>query len=351
MQGLADIRSMSLAELEKFVFLLSLPKFRAKQIFQWVQQKGVSDFALMTNLSELDRNLLSQHASFYAPEVITVQKSAKLDTVKLLLQLSDGSRIETALMLYSRKNSRDRATVCVSTQTGCAMGCKFCATGLCKEPRNLTAGEIISQVLLAKEQAQKLGFNSITNVVYMGMGEPLLNLDAVKRSILLLNDSAGLGIGMRKFAVSTCGLAEQIFKMADWQLQIELAISLHAPNDSLRQKMMPIAKKYQISDILNACRYYQKQTGQRFTCEYALFQDVNDDMLLAHQLGELLRGQDCLVNIIPANPVKETGFFPSRSEVISEFSKILLTYGLDVHIREARGIDIDAACGQLRRRG
>ncbi|MEG1500666.1 MAG: 23S rRNA (adenine(2503)-C(2))-methyltransferase RlmN, partial [Clostridiales bacterium] len=284
------------------------------------------------------------------PKVLQRQNSKQQDTFKLLLQLDDGEKIEMALMLYNAKERRKRATCCVSTQSGCRMGCAFCATGRFSQGRDLQAGEIVAQVQLAGQIAKEQGFDGITNVVYMGMGEPLLNMAQVKKSISLLNHSQGQKIGMRRFTISTCGLVPQIHEMADWGWQIGLALSLHAPNDALRQKLMPIAKKYTIRQTMEACRHYFAASGQRMTYEYAMFDGINDGIKEAEQLAELLRGEDCLINIIPANPVPETGFFPSGDEAIKQFTDILTSYGLEFFVRRERGRDIDAACGQLRHR-
>ncbi|MCL1905895.1 MAG: 23S rRNA (adenine(2503)-C(2))-methyltransferase RlmN, partial [Clostridiales bacterium] len=276
------------------------------------------------------------------------QDGADGDTVKLLLTLADGEQIETVLMLYGRQNSRDRATCCVSTQSGCAMGCVFCASGLFKHPRNLSAGEMIIQVLATAAISRELGYSGISNVVFMGMGEPLANPANLKLAIELLNNELGQNIGQRRTTVSTCGLVPQIYKLADWGMQIGLAVSLHAAGQEKRSRLMPVAARYSLPELLEACRYYRRSTGRRVTMEYALFAGVNDSARDAEQLAGLLAGEDILVNIIPANDVAEAGFYASDREIIKMFCDILRRRGVEAALREKRGADIDAACGQLR---
>jgi len=348
--SLIDLRSLDLEEMSSFVKDLGFEPYRARQIFQWVQQKGAEDFSQMSDMPLAYRQKLADE-SFLAPlREITSATSAAGDTVKTLLETKDGERIEMALMLYHRSQSRKRATCCLSVQTGCAMGCAFCATALCGPGRNLTAGEIVAQALLADKKAKAMGFAALTNVVYMGMGEPLANAANVKKSLMLINHPLGMNIGMRRMTVSTCGLVPQIYEMADWGMQVELAISLHAPNDQLRCQMMPVAANYPLKELLAACRYYRQKTGRRITFEYALFDGINDSDRCACELGKLINGEDCLLNIIPANIVPETGFYPSKVEAIKDFTDTLAGYGIEVCLRESRGPDIDAACGQLRRR-
>lgn len=273
-----DLRSFTLEECEELAEKLNWPSFRGRQIFQWVQQKGVEDIDSISNLSLDQRAVLSESTEISGVKLVFRDESSRGDTQKLLLEFPDRQRVEMALMLYSPQNTRDRATCCVSTQTGCKMGCAFCATGMFKENRNLSAGEIVSQVLKAREIAIKKGYEGITNVVYMGMGEPLLNLEAVRKSLLILNDAKGQNIGMRRMTVSTCGLIPQIYEMASWGLQIGLALSLHAPDDQIRSQLMPINKKYPINQLMEACKDYFEITGRRVTYEYALFKNVNEYM-------------------------------------------------------------------------
>lgn len=345
-----DLLGMEQEDIRQLVQSWGWPTFRGRQIFSWLHGKRVMDFTNFTDLSLGQRQELTQKAQISLPQIVRSSQSADGDTLKLLLSLTDGATIEMVLMLYSRKDARDRATCCISTQTGCAMGCLFCATAANGPGRNLSVGEIVSQVLLAADFAVQKGFQGISNIVYMGMGEPLLNLDNVKKSLMIFNDTDGLDIGMRRMTISTCGLVPEIYKLADWQKQVELAVSLHAPNDSKRVSMMPIAHKYSIKDLLAACRYYQKKTGRRITYEYALFAGINDSQEDAKELAALLQAEDCLLNIIAANPVPKTGFLPAKREVIRDFCRIVESFGLTVYKRESRGLDIDAACGQLSRR-
>lgn len=350
MSAKTDLRSLSRSELKGLMPKLGLAAFRGEQIFDWAQKRAAASINELTNLSAADQKKLAAACYLALPVLIKKDVAANGDTAKLLLELADGERIETAIMFYSGKDSRDRVTCCVSTQTGCVMGCKFCATAQYQKCRNLTAGEIVSQVQMADKAAKELGSKGLTNLVYMGMGEPMLNLAQVKKSIELLNDERGLNIGQRKIAVSTCGLPKQIRQMADWKMQIHLAISLHAANDELRRNLMPAAARYPLQELLAAADYYQAQTGRRVCYEYALFKDINDRPEAARSLGKLLDGRGALINLIPANPLPETGFMPSDDETVKHFSRLLSLYNVEVQIRQERGRDINAACGQLRKR-
>lgn len=345
-----ELNSLLPQELEALAKAEGWPAFRGRQIFRWLQEKGVERFAEMTNLPQSLRERLEQIAAITTLRPLARYDAAAGDTHKLLLELYDGERIETALMLYHKQASRDRATCCISSQSGCRMGCAFCATGLIPEGRNLSAGEIVRQVQRMVPLAQEAGFAGVTNVVFMGMGEPLLNLENVHRALLLLNHAEGLHIGMRRMTISTCGIVPKIEEMAGWGLQVGLAVSLHAPTDALRDRLMPINRKYPLATLLPACRAYAKASGQKITYEYALFAGINDGPKNAHLLAKLLAAENCLINIIPANPVAETGFSPPEVEEIEDFCRIVASYGLEVQRREERGRDIEAACGQLRRR-
>ena len=301
----------------------------------------------MSDLPESLRSYLSENTSLVMPKIIDQQTSAAEDTVKLLLELADGERIEMVLMLYERWQAHNRATCCVSSQSGCAMNCRFCATALHEHFRNLTAGEIVAQVQIADKLAYDMGFAGITNIVYMGMGEPLANLDAVKKSLELLNDEDGMNIGMRRITISTCGIVPKIREMALWGYQ---AVSLHAADQQLRQKLMPGAAHYSLDELLDACKYYREKSGRRVTAEYALFAGINDQPSDAAKLANLLTESDILVNIIPANPLPEAGIQPPEEAVINNFCHLLEEKGLNVQLRRKRGADIQAACGQLRRR-
>lgn len=349
--AITDLQGMNLIEYESLMEELDQPKYRAKQLFQWVHGKAIENLEQATNLPKNLRKELQRRVSFQPLKVIKKQLSKLDDTAKFLLALPDGQRIETVCMSYRRKESRDRHTVCVSTQVGCAMGCIFCATGLSGWIRNLSTGEIIGQVLAVQRelQAQYPG-EKITNVVFMGMGEPLLNYHNVLKAIKILNAPEGLNIGLRRISLSTCGIVPGIKKLAQEKLPIVLAISLHAPNNDLRNELMPINRRYPLEELLAACEYYIESTGRRITFEYALIAGKNDSIAHARQLGKLLSGMLANVNLLPYNTVVETGLSRPGTKKIKEFVQELQKFGLEAAIREERGSDIDAACGQLRRR-
>ncbi len=343
-----DILAFNEADLKTYFKSQNLPAFRAAQVFDWLQNKALLDFEQMANLPLSLRQDLAAAFSSQIPQIEHI--SANADTQKFLLKLADNQTIETVAMYYQRANSRDRATCCVSTQSGCAMGCAFCASGLFKDLRNLSAGEIVAQVLLSSQLAIKQGFKGISNIVFMGMGEPLANLANLKQAILILNDPQGQNIGQRRMTVSTCGLVPQIYQVADWDLQINLAISLHSANQAKRQKIMPIAAKHDLNDLMKACDHYRQKTGRRLTFEYAMFKGINDSLDDAKLLADLLTGRDILVNIIAANIVSESKYQPSNKAAIKQFCDYLQSRNCEVALRERRGQDIDAACGQLRKR-
>jgi len=347
---LLELRSMDIKELTEYMRSLGQPAFRGKQLFRHIQKNGASSFSQMTDIPADLRVLLSETTTVSLPRILDKQISAEEDTVKLLLELNDGERIEMVLMLYERWQTHNRATCCVSSQSGCAMNCRFCATALHDDFRSLTAGEIVAQVQLADKLAYEMGFSGITNIVYMGMGEPLANMEAVKKSILLLNSEEGMNIGIRRITVSTCGIVPRIRELADWDCQIGLAVSLHAADDELRRQLMPVAARYPLSELIQACKYYREKSGRRLTVEYALFQNVNDRPEDASKLAALLTGTDILVNIIPANPLPEAGITPPDDEAVRAFCHRLESLGVPLQLRRKRGGDIQAACGQLRRR-
>ena len=347
---LVDLRSLTRQELAEYMLSIGKPAYRAKQLFRHIQKHVADDFSSMSDIPEQLRSYLQENATVALPRVIDQQTSAAEDTVKLLLELADGERIEMVLMLYERWQAHNRATCCVSSQSGCAMNCRFCATALHEHFRNLTTGEIVAQVQIADKLAYEMGFAGITNIVYMGMGEPLANLEAVKKSLELLNDEDGMNIGMRRITISTCGLVPKIKEMALWGYQIGLAVSLHAADQQLRQELMPGAAHYSLDELIDACKYYRNQSGRRVTAEYALFAGINDRATDALKLAALLTGTDILVNIIPANPLPEAGIYPPDDAVVNAFCQILADKGLNVQLRRKRGADIQAACGQLRRR-
>ncbi|MCR6544642.1 23S rRNA (adenine(2503)-C(2))-methyltransferase RlmN [Dehalobacterium formicoaceticum] len=345
-----DLLGADLADLENLTNELNLPRFRAKQLFHWVHRQGVTAIGEMSNIPGKLQEILSEKAFITRPKLITTSKSKKGDTIKFLLKFSDGVMVETVLMTYERTASRDRNTVCVSTQAGCAMGCVFCATGMDRMERNLTAGEIMAQVWTAQRYCREYKLDQVTNVVYMGMGEPLANLPVVLKSIHLLNHPEGLGIGMRRMTISTCGLVPQIYQLADAALPVTLAVSLHAPDNEGRSSLMPINKKYPLEEVLKAADYYAEKTGRRVTYEYALFRGVNDSEEDGAKLCRLMHNRLANVNIIPSNEVPESGFQSPEPEVLAKFVQKLAACGVNAVVREEKGGDINAACGQLRRR-
>ncbi|MDW7675061.1 MAG: 23S rRNA (adenine(2503)-C(2))-methyltransferase RlmN [Bacillota bacterium] len=326
----------------------NIPGFRAKQIFNWVYDKGVTEFNQMTNLSQ---QLQFQLAESYQimPIAISKKQTSSDGTTKLLYKLNDDEAVESVLMTYGDLSNPERITVCVSTQVGCGMGCSFCATGLGGYKRNLSEGEILGQIL-GFQQALKEIDNSfrVSNVVYMGMGEPLLNYDNVVKSIRMLNAKEIFNISYRRITVSTCGLVPQIRSLAHEDLPIVLAISLHATTDSLRNQLMPINKKYPLDQLIEACRYYFNQTGRKLTFEYIMLDNINDYYADAERLALLTKGFSVNVNLIPFNQVNESGFKRSDRNRVNKFAGYLKQQGVETVIREEKGGDILAACGQLR---
>lgn len=335
-----DIRSMYKDELEVFLSGLNQPKFRAAQLFHWLQS-GVTDFDSMTDIPLSLRAVLKEKT--YIADVKTVKRFAsRLDgTVKYVYELYDGEYIESVLMKYEHGY-----TVCVSTQVGCRMGCSFCASGLNGLTRNLTASEILAQITAA----QRDNGIRISNVVMMGMGEPLDNFDNTVRFLKLVSNPEGLNIGLRHISVSTSGVVSGIRKLAEYNFPVTLSISLHAPNDEIRSSIMRVNKKWKIKELLDACREYQKVTTRRISFEYALIDGVNDSDKCAEELARILKGIMCHVNLIPANPVKENSFKkPDRNKII-RFKDLLIKKGVNATVRRTLGADIDASCGQLRKR-
>ncbi|CDF57890.1 23S rRNA (adenine(2503)-C(2))-methyltransferase RlmN [Thermobrachium celere] len=335
-----EFRSLSLKELQDVIVQNGEPKFRAKQIFKWIH-KGVEDFNNMTDLSKNLREKLNGLGYIKNMEVAQKQVSKIDGTTKYLLKLNDGNLIECVLMRYNYGNS-----ICISTQAGCSMGCKFCASTIGGKVRNLTPGEMIGQILTVQNDIKE----KISNVVLMGTGEPLDNFDNTIKFLELLKEPEGLHIGMRHITISTCGLVPEIKRLADLNYQITLAISLHAPNDIIRRQIMPIAYRYPMEELLEASKYYIEKTGRRITFEYTMIEGFNDKKEHAKELAEKLRGLLCHVNLIPVNTVVERDLKRSNQESILRFKNILEENGIDTTIRRELGSDIDAACGQLRRR-
>lgn len=345
-----NLKDYSLEELANLCEKLEIEPFRAKQIAHWVYGKGASSINQMSNLSLTLRDKLSRYAIISNLEVVTKQRSSKDGTTKYLWKLADEHTIETVLMPYEGKTeSKPRVTVCISTQVGCAMGCTFCATGLQGFKRNLTSGEIVDQVIqINKDLAERDSDKRVTNVVIMGMGEPLLNYENTLRAVRIFGSL--LEIGMRRITLSTCGIVPKIERLAEENIPIVLAISLHAPNNDLRNQIMPINQKYPLEILLAACKKYVKKTGRRITFEYSLIDQINDSPSHAQQLSILLQNLLCHVNLIPLNPVKESGYWRPKKDKVSNFKKVLEKGGIQVSIREEKGVEILAACGQLRQK-
>ena len=345
----SDLRSMDLDDMTAMLKTMGQPAFRAKQLLGWVHEKQVQNIDDMHNLGKGLLTLLNQQCVITSMRLERKQVSQD-GTEKFLFQLADGHYIECVLMRYRGDMSKQRNTLCISSQVGCAMGCTFCATGQSGFVRNLTVGEIVSQVYEVNHQLMAEGDTlPVGNVVLMGMGEPFLNLDNVLKAVALLNDPQGQQIGIRRMTVSTCGVVPKLKEFADKKLDMVLAVSLHAPNDTLRSSVMPVNNRYPLHELMEGCRYYQKQTKNRITFEYALIAGFNDQPEHVEQLKSLLKGLDCHLNIIPVNPVANTAQFsrPDRKQVAA-FVKALQHAGLNASVREEKGTDIDGACGQLR---
>lgn len=335
---LKDIRSMYLEELQALMKEMGEPRFRADQIFDWLQQ-GVENFDEMSNIPSKLRVKLQEGYYIVTANIKKRLESDIDDTVKYLYELHDGELVESVLMKYNHGYS-----VCVSTQVGCRMGCSFCASGLNGLKRNLTASEILAQIT----KAQKDNNIRISNVVLMGMGEPMDNLDNVIRFLKLVSHEKGLNIGLRHISVSTSGVVSGIYKLMEENFPITLSISLHAPNDVIRDSMMRINKKWNIATLIKACKDYIKVTGRRISFEYAVVDGVNNSDDNARELARLLKGMLCHVNLIPVNPVKENTYKKPDRKKQEHFCKLLNDLGINTTIRRTLGSDIDASCGQLR---
>ena len=335
---MTDIKSMNQREMADYFRELGEPAFRAKQVFQWLHRGAVS-FDEMTNLSKSLREKLSGSCYITAPIVERKQVSAQDGTIKYLWRLRDGNCIETVLMRYHHGN-----TVCISSQVGCRMGCAFCASTLGGKVRNLTPSEMLDQVLFTQLDSGA----PISNIVLMGIGEPLDNFDTVMRFLELVNHPDGLNIGMRHISLSTCGLVEKIDKLADLRLQLTLSVSLHAPDDETRSRIMPVNKAVGVERLFKSCRQYFEKTGRRISYEYAMIDGVNDSDWQADLLAKHLKGTPGHVNLIPLNEVKESLLKPSRR--VEAFQKRLEQHRITVTVRRKLGGDIDASCGQLRRK-
>ena len=337
---LIDIKSYNIEELKILFKQLGQPSFRAAQIFRWLH-KGVESFDEMSDIPKQLRELLAEKCYIANAEIACRYASAKDETKKYLFRLNDGEYIESVLMKYKHGWS-----ICISTQVGCRMGCVFCATGKSGFSRNLTASEMLAQITAAQRSEDI----RISNVVLMGMGEPLDNFDNVLRFLELVSHEDGICIGQRHISVSTCGLVDKIDELAGLKPQFTLSVSLHAPNDRLRTNMMPINKRWNVDELLSACRRYAKATGRRISFEYSLVGGVNDSDECARELAGKLKGMLCHVNLIPVNAVEGTGCFSPSSKRVQIFCDRMNDAGITTTIRRTLGSDINASCGQLRRR-
>lgn len=335
-----NIKDYNLDDLKIKLKEMGEKEYRALQIFQWLFRENVTSFQDMTNLSLALREKLEEQ--FYIPVFQVLQRQASQDgTRKFLFHVGDGNAIETVLMQYKYGYS-----ICVSSQIGCKMGCKFCASTGIAFIRNLTAGEIVEQLLAVEREEQV----RISNVVFMGIGEPLDNYDQVMKAIRIINHDKGIGIGARHISISTSGIVPRIYQLADENMQCTLSISLHSPSNEKRSEIMPVNRAYPIEELMKACRYYIEKTNRRISFEYALAKEKNDNLEDAKKLVKLLHGMNCHVNLIPINEVKETKFQKSTNENILKFRDYLNSKGIVATVRRELGSDIDAACGQLRRK-
>ena len=336
-----NLYGQEITKLEALLMERGQKKYRATQLYTWIYEKKAKSFDEMSDVSKSFREELNRDFCLTLPKIFKKQES-KDGTIKLLLELEDGSKIETALMPYKYGNA-----ICVSSQVGCNMACAFCASGLLKKKRNLEVHEIVGQVLVMNQVLEEKG-QHVSHVVVMGTGEPFDNYDNVIDFIRIINHPKALAIGARHISVSTCGIVPGIMKYAHEGLQSNLAISLHAPNDEIRNKIMPISKGYKMEELMEAVRYYEKNAGRRVTFEYIMLKDVNDTLECAKQLVKLIKGTLAYVNLIPYNPVDENSFMRSDEKQVHKFFSYLMQHGVNTTVRKEFGNDIDAACGQLR---
>jgi len=337
-----DIRSKNYKELEEYlVGELKEPKFRAKQLYEWMHVHLALNYDEMKNIPNSLKDKLRENCEYRELELIDLQVSKIDGTRKYLFKLVDGQMVESVWMSYKHGNS-----VCISSQVGCKMGCRFCASTLDGWVRNLTAAEMLGQIYAISRDTEE----RVSNVVVMGTGEPMDNYDNIVQFVRMLSDEKGLNISQRNITVSTCGIVPKIKELADEDLAITLAISLHAPNQEKRAELMPIANKYDIHELIDACKYYFNKTGRRITFEYSPVGGVNDTDECAQELGNLISGINCHVNLIPVNPIKERNYVSPSNERAFAFQKKIEKYVNNVTIRREMGRDIDGACGQLRKR-
>ena len=337
----ADIKSLNIKELTAFMEGLGEKAFRAKQIYQWIHEKQVDSFAEMTNISKKLIETLEENAYLTSLKKEEVQISKLDGTRKYLFLLEDGNVIESVLMRYKHGNS-----VCISSQVGCRMGCRFCASTLDGLERNLKPSEMLEQIYsIIRHTGER-----VSNLVIMGTGEPMDNYENVVKFLRLLTGEEGYNMSQRNITVSTCGIVEGIRKLAEEKLQITLALSLHATTDVKRRQLMPVAYRYELKEVLKACEYYFEKTGRRVSFEYSLVAGVNDNLNDAKELVDLVKGMNCHVNLIPVNPIKERDYRQSEKKQIEDFKNYLNNKGVTATVRREMGRDIDGACGQLRRR-
>ncbi len=334
-----DIRSLTYEELSEKLSELNLPKFRTAQVYSWLYEKGVTSFDEMTNLSKDLRAVLSDNFEIKNCRIDLKQVSKIDGTVKYLYELDEGEFVECVVMKYKYGYS-----VCISTQLGCKMGCKFCASAIGGFKRHLTPSEMLSEIYTAQKDLSI----KISHIVLMGTGEPLDNFDNVLRFLEFVTDEKGLNISIRHISLSTCGIVPKIYELADRQLGLTLSVSLHAPNNELRSNTMPVNDKWSIEELLKACRYYTEKTSRRISFEYAMIKGVNDSESCAKELAKRLKGMLCHINLIPVNNVRENAYLKSDNKSMKTFIDILEKNGLTVTVRRTLGSDIDASCGQLR---
>ena len=337
---MTHLKSMTLAELQALFKEMQQPAFRAKQVYTWLH-KGVRSYEEMTNLPKALRDALAEQYPLRIPQVVRKQESQKDGTIKYLWQLSDGNCVETVLMKYHYGN-----TVCISTEVGCRMGCAFCASTLGGLVRKLEPFEMLDQVLFTQVDSGQ----QVSHIVLMGIGEPLDNYDNVMRFLELVNSENGMNISMRHISLSTCGLVPMIDRLAEKKLQLTLSVSLHAPNDAIRNTIMPVNKAYPTEELLAACRRYYEKTNRRISFEYAMINAVNDTPAAAKELIRRLKGLPAHFNLIPLNHVEESPLKPSTRQAVAAFQKALEDAGIPATVRRTLGGDIDASCGQLRRK-
>ncbi len=338
---MTDIKSLTLQELKTELTAMGEKAFRAGQMYDWMHKRLAESFDEMTNLSQAMRNACKERFDYVTLKAVQVQESQIDGTKKFLFELPDGNLVESVWMKYHHGNS-----VCISSQVGCKMGCRFCASTLDGWERNLLPSEMLEQIY----GITRMTGERVSNVVVMGTGEPMDNYDNLVRFIELLTNADGLNISQRNITVSTCGIVPGIRKFAEEGLQVTLALSLHAPNDEKRKELMPIAKKYSLKEVLEACDYYFEKTGRRISFEYALVGGVNDNDGEAEELISLLQGRNCHVNLIPVNPIKERDYVSTNRQKTEQFKNKLEKSKIQCTIRREMGRDIDGACGQLRRR-